>query len=103
MPMAQRSSDAIISAGHSGHSRAHEGGRTMPIDDKLFGSEVRRMDSDISNVKKSQEKFETKTEKSIDAPRRDIHDLRQETRSQTDRLDARFWWLMGAVTVSILV
>ncbi|MDR3332432.1 MAG: hypothetical protein LBT08_07375 [Synergistaceae bacterium] len=50
----------------------------MPIDDKLFNSEVRRLDSDISNVKKSQEKFETKVETAIYDLRQDMKDLRAE-------------------------
>jgi hypothetical protein len=29
--------------------------------------------------------------------------LRQDVHNQIDRLDARLWWLMGAVIVSILM
>ena len=86
------------------------GGVNMPVVDKNFSSEVKRLDSEILNIKKSHEKFETRTEKAID-------DLRQEMRtgfakvdsridkldSRIDKLDSRLWWLMGAVVVSIFV
>ena len=92
-------------------------GLSMPVEEKIFTSEVKRLDSDIANVKKAQEKFETKTEKAIDGLLEDVRDLRQEMRdgfakadaridkldARIDRLDGRLWWLMGAVMVSILV
>jgi hypothetical protein len=86
------------------------GGVSVPVEEKIFSSEIKRLDSDITNVKKSQEKFETKIEKAIDDLRQDMRDLRQETReglakvdARIDKLDSRLWWLMGAVMVSILV
>ena len=79
------------------------GGVDMPGEDKNFSSEVKRLDSEILNIKKSHEKFETRIEKAVD-------DLRQETRTgfarvdaRIAKLDSRLWWLMGAVIVSILM
>jgi acetyl-CoA carboxylase alpha subunit len=90
-------------------NRRRGGGVSVPVEEKIFSSEVKRLDSDIANVKKSQEKFGTKTEKAIDDLRQDVRELRQEMRDlrqdvrvQIDRLDNRLWWLMGAVMVSIL-
>jgi hypothetical protein len=69
--------DAVVSRGKGDTLKSREE-LTMPIDDKLFNSEVRRLDSDISNVKKSQEKFETKVETAIYDLRQDMKDLRAE-------------------------
>jgi hypothetical protein len=71
----------------------------MPVDDKLFNSEVKRLDSDIKNANKSQEKFETKVESAIYDLRRDMKDMRQETTLRFERIevkmDSNFRWLIG--------
>ncbi|MDR2175525.1 MAG: hypothetical protein LBO82_06265 [Synergistaceae bacterium] len=57
-------------------------------------AEFRRLDSEISGVKKSQEKFETKTEKAINDLRIDVGALRAEMNARFDKfgnsVDARF-------------
>ncbi|MDR1623245.1 MAG: hypothetical protein LBS00_12840 [Synergistaceae bacterium] len=104
----------------------------IPVDEKRFEAENRRLDTEIGNAKKTQEKFETRTEKKIDELKEDIAQVRTELKQvrtelkediaqvrielkqDISRLDAKFddlrkevgnrmWWLFGAVVLSILV
>lgn len=96
----------------------------MPVEEKTFSSEVKRFDSEIANIKKSHDKFETKVEKAIDDLRQDMRDGFAKVDARIDRLDARIdrldaridkidgridridgrlWWLMGAIVISILM
>ncbi|MDR1741230.1 MAG: hypothetical protein LBR38_05210 [Synergistaceae bacterium] len=103
-----------------------------PVDEKRFEAEVRRLDSDIGAVKTAQEKLEARVEKKLDVMhdeikelkddvkelkselksgvkelrkelKGDIKDLRTELKGDINRLEARLWWLFGAIMVSILV
>jgi chaperonin cofactor prefoldin len=57
-------------------------------------AEFRRLDSEVAGVTKSQEKFETKTEKAINDVRMDVGALRAEMNTRFEKLekgvDARF-------------
>jgi peptidoglycan hydrolase CwlO-like protein len=53
-------------------------GSIMPVDEKRFESEIRRIDAAISDENKNHEKFETKVEKSNNDLRGDMKDLRGE-------------------------
>ncbi|MDR1741229.1 MAG: hypothetical protein LBR38_05205 [Synergistaceae bacterium] len=79
-------------------------------DEKRFEAEVRPLDSDIGAVKAAQEKLEARVEKKLDVMHGDIKELRKELKgditrldAKVDRLEARLWWVFGAVMVSILV
>jgi hypothetical protein len=98
--MARSASDAIVSAGKGGNAgREDRGVITMPVEDKLFNSEIKRLDSDIANSKKSQEKFETRTEKVIGELRQDVNELRQEMHQDFGELrkemSSNFRWMIG--------
>jgi hypothetical protein len=87
--MARSTTDAIVSAGKGGNiSREDKGVITMPVEDKLFNSEIKRLDSDIANSKKSQEKFETRMESAIYDLRQDFGELRKE-------MSSNFRWMIG--------
>jgi polyhydroxyalkanoate synthesis regulator phasin len=103
------SPEVVASLGKNGKP-FQRGGLSVPVEEKIFTSEIKRLDSDIANAKKSQEKFETKIEKAVDDLRRDMREgfAKVDARidrldSRIDKLDSRLWWLMGAVMVSILV
>jgi chromosome segregation ATPase len=55
----------------------------VPVDEKRFESEIRRVDALVLEEKKSREKFETRIEKSIS-------DLRGEMDVKFNKVDARF-------------
>jgi peptidoglycan hydrolase CwlO-like protein len=107
MPVTRLASDAIVSPDNNDISR---GGVTMPVDDRLFGSEIKRLDSDISNIKKEHEKFETRVENAIYGLREEMKDMRQEFNAKIDKLDARIdkldarlWLILSAIIVSIVM
>jgi hypothetical protein len=67
----------------------------MPVDNKLFNSEVKRLDSEISGMKKSQEKYETDILKRFD--RVDIKFDKMDARFEKleAKMDSNFRWLIG--------
>jgi hypothetical protein len=69
----------------------------VPVDEKIFTSELRRIDSDIANMKKSQEKFESRTEKAIGDLRVDMNRRFEKMDARFDKLDARFGKLENTV------
>jgi iron uptake system EfeUOB component EfeO/EfeM len=79
--------------------REREGGIDVPVEQiekELFTSEsrrvdaeFRRLDSEIAGVKKSQEKFETKTEKAINDLRLDMNSRFNKVDARLDKMDAR--------------
>jgi peptidoglycan hydrolase CwlO-like protein len=91
-----------------------------PVDERRFESEIRRIDTSGADEKKNREKFETRIEKAVSDLRDDVKDLRGEIKdlrgemnaefknlrgevnARIDRLDARMWWVFGAVILSIL-
>ncbi|MDR1510591.1 MAG: hypothetical protein LBS53_13250 [Synergistaceae bacterium] len=54
-----------------------------PVDERRFDSENKKLTSEIENVKKSQEKFETRIEKKFDEQRQDMN-------IRLEKVDARF-------------
>ena len=81
-----------------------------PVDEKYFESELRRVDSTIANVARSQEKFEKEVFKRFDKMDSDIKNLRSEVNMRFSEMNARFnemndrlWWIMGVMIVSILI
>ncbi|MDR1621588.1 MAG: hypothetical protein LBS00_04355 [Synergistaceae bacterium] len=56
-------------------------------ENRRVDAEFRRIDSEIAGVKKSQEKFETRTEKAINDLRIDAGALRTEMNTRFDKVD----------------
>ncbi|MDR1732362.1 MAG: hypothetical protein LBR61_09765 [Synergistaceae bacterium] len=90
------------------------------VEEKVFNSEIRRIDADLSGTKKSQEKFEAEVFRRFDKvdaqfdkvdaqfgrvyAQFDRVDARiDKLEARIDRVDDRLWWIFGAVILSILV
>jgi phosphoglycerate-specific signal transduction histidine kinase len=69
----------------------------MAIDDKLFSSEIKRLDSAVLNAGKTQEKFETRVESAV-------HDLRQDIARIDTKIDSNFRWMIGTyITLTSII
>jgi ribosome-associated translation inhibitor RaiA len=89
-----------------------------PVDERRFESEIRRMDTMISDEKKNREKFETRIEKAVNDLRIDTNarfdkleksiDSRFEKvdsrfEKLNDKLDSHFKWMMGFLVGAVLI
>ena len=104
----------------------------VPLDERIFETEVRRLDSKIDSIEKSQEKSKTWMEEKFailqdnivqvrvelkqdiaqvrtelgqvrTELKQDIVQVRTELKEDIARVSNRIWWVFGAVVLSILV
>ncbi|MDR2137845.1 MAG: hypothetical protein LBO68_06105 [Synergistaceae bacterium] len=66
----------------------------IPLDERRFESEIRRVDTTVSEEKKGREKFETRIEKAVNDLRGEMKDLRGEMNARfekvNDKIDGNF-------------
>ncbi|MDR1650138.1 MAG: hypothetical protein LBR71_07740 [Synergistaceae bacterium] len=60
------------------------------VDEKRFESEIRRIDTAVSDEKKNREKFETRIEKTVNDLRGDMNARFDKVDAHFDKVDARF-------------